>query len=42
MSNQVDKPKPPEKPKPKPKPIGIIMETFGDKSTYDKKGKKRS
>ena len=40
MSNQNDKPKQPEKPAPKPKPIGIRMETFSDKSPYDKKDKK--
>lgn len=40
MSNQNDKPQKPEKPKPKPKPIGISMETFSDKSTYEKKDKK--
>ena len=46
MSNQNDKPKQPAQqtpaPKPKPKPIGIRMETFSDKSPYDKKGKKGS
>jgi hypothetical protein len=43
-NNQNDKPKQPVQqtpaPKPEPKPIGIRMETFSDKSTYDKKGKK--
>ena len=44
MSNQNDKPKKPvqQPTAPKPKPIAVTFETFSDKSTYDKKRKKRN